>query len=512
MISNGLNAAQYFVDRNLVHGRAAKVAVECGGERITYGEVAERVNRLGNALRSQYRVGPGDRVALLLLDSPAFVYSFFAAIKIGAVPVPINTLWKPAECEYVLNDTAARVAVVSERLLSQIEAIPAEKRANLSHVIVDRTSASPGSLSAIIERGSPELEAADTRETDVAVWLYSSGSTGAPKACMHLHRDMVLATDAFGKGVLGIKETDRSFSAARLFFAYGLGNALYMPFAVGATSILDPDRPTARHVLDVMARHRPTLFYWVPTGFAMLLAEPPSATDDRDFSSVRLATSAGEALPPAIYERFKARFGIEILDGIGATESMHTFISNRPGRVRPGSSGEIVPGYEARILDSNGNQVRPGEIGTLFVKGDTICVGYWNQPEKTRATLENGWLRTGDTFHQDADGYFWHHGRVDDMLKVGGLWVSPVEVEQALSEHPAVKECAVIGRADADGLVKPCAFVVATSDSTPGPGLAEALTQFVRERIADYKRPRWVEFVTELPRTATGKIQRFKLR
>jgi benzoate-CoA ligase family protein len=326
---------------------------------------------------------------------------------------------------------------------------------------------------------------------------------------------MVSATNAFGKGVLGITETDRSFSAARLFFAYGLGNALYMPFAVGATSILDPDRPTARHVLDVVARHRPTLFYWVPTGFAMLLAEPPPVSGDYDFSSVRLATSAGEALPPALYHRFKARFGVEILDGIGATESMHTFISNRPGRVRPGSSGEIVPGYEARLLgddEDEGTAVATGDIGNLLVKGDSICVGYWNQPEKTRTTLAGGWLRTGDKFHQDADGYFWHHGRVDDMLKVGGLWVSPVEVEQTLAEHPAVKECAVIGREDADQLVKPCAFVVPADDSPSSLALAEELKQFVRDRIADYKRPRWIEFVDELPRTATGKIQRFKLR
>jgi benzoate-CoA ligase family protein len=319
---------------------------------------------------------------------------------------------------------------------------------------------------------------------------------------------MVVCAELFAKGVLGITAADRCFSVAKLFFAYGLGNAGYFPLAVGATSILWPGPPQAAHVYATIERHRPTLFFSVPTGYAMLLAH----AGEFDLSSIRLAVSAGEALPPALYERFRTRFGIEVIDGIGSTEALHMFISNHPGRSRPGTSGEVVRGYDARILDDDGAPVAAGAIGNLWISGDSTCACYWNQHDKSKHTIQGEWLRTGDKYSQDGDGYFCYAGRSDDMLKVGGLWVSPIEVENALIEHPAVQECGVIGRDDRDGLTKPAAYVVLRGGVAGGPDLSLELQQFVRGRLAEYKRPRWVEFLEELPKTATGKIQRYRLR
>jgi benzoate-CoA ligase family protein len=504
------NAATYFVDRHLLEGRGAAVAIECGDERVTYAELHERVNRFGSALRTRFEVRPEERVVLLLLDGPAFAYSFFGAIKIGAVPIPANTLWKAADYRYLLSDSSARVLVVSEELLPECDRISPADLPALRHVVVVRRQSTldADDFELLLADGSPDLVAAPTSRDAPAFWLYSSGSTGAPKGCVHLQHDMVVCAELFARGVLGITSTDRVFSVAKLFFAYGLGNALYFPLAVGGTSILSPGRPTPASVYQTIERYRPTVLFSVPTGYAMLLAHQGAF----DLSSVRLALSAGEALPPAIHERFKWRFGIEILDGIGSTEALHTFISNRPGAVRPGSSGLLVPGYEARILDDHRERVAPGEIGHLWISGDSTCAAYWNRHEKTKATIEGEWLRTGDKYSQDAAGYFWYAGRADDMLKVGGLWVSPVEVENALIEHPAVLECGVVGREDRDALVKPAAYVVLRAGVEGTPDLATELKQCVREKLAEYKRPRWIEFLPELPKTSTGKIQRFKLR
>jgi benzoate-CoA ligase len=312
--------------------------------------------------------------------------------------------------------------------------------------------------------------------------------------------------------VFGITSADRCFSVAKLFFAYGLGNGMYFPFAVGATAILWPGPPAAAHVFDTIERYRPTLFYSVPTGYAMLLAHPPSRPADFDFSSVRLAISAGEALPTTVFDRFKQRFGLEILDAIGSTEALHMFIANRPGAVVAGSSGQIIPGFEARLLDADGQRVPPGEIGNLWIRGDSVCAGYWNKPTLTQETIVGGWLRTGDKYTIDAAGYYWYAGRSDDMLKVGGQWVSPMEVENVLLSHPEVLECGVVGKEDADRLVKPAAFVVLRDSAGAAPSRAAELQRFVRDQLAEYKRPRWVYFLSDLPKTATGKIQRFKLR
>jgi benzoate-CoA ligase family protein len=511
-VSPTFNAATHFVDRNVAEGRGERVAIECGDECVTYAQLLERVNRFGSALRDRLDVRPEERVMMLMHDGPAFAYAFFGTLKIGAIAVPVNTLLKEADYRYLLHDTRAAVLVVSEPLLPQIARIPRSELRRLRHIVA--VGAPPAddylSFDQLLANGSGDLAPEATSCDEAAFWMYSSGSTGLPKGCIHLHHDMVVCAELFGKGILGIREADRCFSVAKLFFAYGLGNALYFPFSVGATSVLWPGPPSAPNVYHMIERHKPTLFYSVPTGYAMLLAH--TRDPEFDLSSIRLAVSAGEALPPALFERFKARFGLDIIDGIGSTEALHMFISNRPGAIRPGSSGQIVSGYEARILDGDGRPVPTGEIGNLWIKGDSVCSGYWNQHEKTYDTIEGRWLRTGDKYSQDEDGYFWYAGRADDMLKVGGQWVSPVEVENAMIAHPDVQECGVVGREDRDSLTKPMAFVVLRPGIEASTERASMLQQFVRTQLAEYKRPRWVSFVPELPKTATGKIQRFRLR
>ena len=511
VIPDIFNAATYFVDRHLAEGRGSKIAIECGDERVTYAHVAERTNRFANALR---RLGlqSEQRIVLLLLDSPAFAYSFFGAIKAGLVPVPLNTMWRARDYQYALHDSGARAIVISEALLPEFEAIDRGVLPHLDHVIVvGRRPHGATAFDDLLSASSPECDAEPTHKDAMAFWLYSSGSTGAPKGCVHLQHDMVVCAQSYAIDVLGMRDSDRCFSAAKLFFAYGLGNALYMPFAVGATSILLPDPPTAPRVYDIIARYRPTLFFSVPTNYAMLLAHPPGEREF-DLSSVRHAVSAGEALPESLYRRFTDRFGVEILDAIGSTEVLHMFIANRPGAARAGSSGQLVPGYDARIVDDDDRPVPDGGMGNLLIKGDSTCAFYWNQHEKTKQTIQGAWIRTGDKYTRDADGYYWYAGRSDDMLKPGGIFVSPIEIESALIAHEAVLECAVVGREDNDGLVKPFAYVVLKAGTTGTPQLAEALQQFVRSRLPDYKRPRGVAFVADLPKTATGKLQRFKLR
>jgi benzoate-CoA ligase family protein len=504
------NVAAHFVDRNVAEGRGGRPAFFYEDRVLTYGDVQDLANRTGNALL-ELGVQPEDRVWMLCLDAPEFLGTFWGAIKIGAVPIPTNTVMRTADYVYFLRDSRAKVAVVSESLLA--EAGPAlGESPYLRHVLVAGGPArSYLSWEDRIARASSTLTAAPTSRDDAAFWLYSSGSTGFPKGAVHLHHDMVVCQETYAKQVLGIRESDRVYSAAKLFFAYGLGNAGYFPMGVGAQSVLYPHRPTPDSVFEMLSRHRATLFFGIPTLYASMLATK-DADKRYDLSSLRLCVSAGEALPDELYKRWRERYGVEIIDGIGTTEICHIFISNRPGATRPGATGQPVPGYEAIVVDDDARPVPQGEIGNLRVKGDSIMAYYWNKHDKTKETLFGPWIQTGDKYYQDADGYFWYAGRADDMLKVGGIWVSPIEVENTLIKHPAVLEAAVVGREDGDRLVKPQAFVVLKDPATAATGLADELKGFVKDKIAPYKYPRWIEFVTELPKTSTGKIQRYKLR
>jgi benzoate-CoA ligase len=503
------NAADWFVDRPLREGHGERVVLRCRGASVRLRELAENVNRAGNALRA-LGVGMENRVLLLLDDGPEFAAAFFGAIKIGAVPVPVNTLLRTPEYEYFFNDSRARAAVVHRDPWVGIASVRS-RLPHLEHVLVADPGGGPDSaFHELLARAPAELDPAPTSVDDAAFWLYSSGSTGFPKGAVHLQHDMVHCAEMYARGVLELGQEDVVLSAAKLFFAYGLGNSLYFPLHVGATAVLSPGRPRPDLMFELIARERPTVFFGVPTLYAAMLALPEARAPDT--SSLRLCVSAGEPLPAELYHRWRRRFGIEILDGIGSTEALHIFLSNRSGAVKPGSTGTVVPGYDARITNDEGDPVAAGEIGNLFVKGESTFAGYWNQHARTRATIQGDWIATGDKYYQDADGYFWYCGRADDMLKAGGMWVSPIEVEATLIEHGAVLEAAVVGVEDRDGLVKPKAFVVLATGRTASTELEEDLRAFVKQRIASYKCPRWFEFVEELPKTATGKIQRFKLR
>jgi benzoate-CoA ligase family protein len=506
-IPRDYNAASDFVDRHVDEGRGDKVAFIDDHGSLCYRDFAERVNRAGNALRS-LGVHMEQRVLLLLHDSATFPVFFFGAIKIGAVPVPVNTLLTADDYDYLLRDTRAVVLVVSAALYPKIAPILAGQPF-LEQILIDGAP-EPGALALapLLDQASPALDPAPTTADDVAFWLYTSGSTGKLKGAVHLQSDLVYAAEYYGVAVLGIREEDLVFSAAKLFFAYGLGNAMIFPLRIGATAVLMAERPTINAVQQRITQHDPTIFYGVPTLFASLLADPGLRTG----KALRVCTSAGEALPKEIGERWRERTGVDILDGLGSTEMLHIFLSNRPGEVRYGTTGKVVPGYELRLLDEHGAPVPAGDVGDLWVKGPTSAACYWNKRELSRAAFHGPWTRTGDHYLCEEDGTYVYQGRSDDMLKVGGIYVSPFEVEAALISHDKVLEVAVVGHADEHDLIKPKALVVLKELEHASEALADELRAHVKARLAPYKYPRWVEFVRELPKTATGKIQRFKLR
>ncbi len=510
------NAATAFLDRNVVEGRGAKTAIYYEGDTYSYAYVAELANRVGNTLLD-LGVEIEQRVAMILQDSPQFAATFFGAIKIGAVPIPLNTMLRPVDYEYLLNDSRAKVLFVHAKLWKPLQHILPDLR-YLRHLVVvglkqggEQETANSHDFEQLTKHGSAQLTAVQTSKDDSAFWLYTSGSTGFPKGCIHLQHDMSYCTETFGKLTLGIREDDIMFSVSKLFFAFGLGNSLYYPFAVGASAVYHPGRVTAEKVFKLIECYRPTLFFGAPTLYANLLAAP-DAEKHFDVSSIRLCVSAGEALPAEILRRFEQKFHVPILDGIGCTEMLQTFISNCVGDIKPGSSGKLVPGYEARIVNEQGQDVVVGEIGSLLICGDSAAIGYWNKHEKSKDVFRGQWVATGDKYSQDADGYFWYSGRTDDMLKVSGQWVSPFEVESALITHPAVLEAAVVAATDKDELVKPKAYIVLQAGYESSEILAQELKDFVKARLVPVKYPRWIEFVPSLPRTATGKIQRFMLR
>ena len=511
------NAAEGFLDGAIARGWGGKIAIRTSAQTLSYAQLLAEANRAGNALLA-LGVQPEQRVALIVYDSPQFAASFFGAIKIGAVPIPTNTALRTEDYLYMLNDSRAHVLIVEEDVWSSLQAVRSQL-VFVRHVVVVRRGSErtggpvPGVIDfeGVLGGARSTLEPARTSRDDAAFWLYSSGSTGFPKGCVHLQHDMNCCAELYAKPILSLDENDITFSAAKLFFAYGLGNGLYFPLAVGGSAVHYPGRVTAESAFKVIDEQRPTVFFGVPTLYAAMLALP-DATDRFDTSSLRLCVSAGESLPPDLFLRWRDRFGVEILDGIGSTEILHIFISNRAGMVKPGSTGTLVPGYDAVILDEQGQPVRQGEIGNLLIAGDSTCSQYWNKHERTKATILGPWIQTGDKYYQDEAGYYWYCGRSDDMLKVSGQWVSPVEVEAALIHHPAVLEAAVVGRTDNDGLTKPEAFVVLQSGVEPSGMLAEELKMHVKATLTPVKYPRWIEFVAELPKTATGKIQRYRLR
>ena len=506
------NAAVDLLAPNLAAGRADRIAYIDDREQVSFAALAERVDRAGNVLRG-LGVQPEQRVFMAMLDTIDFVAVFLAALKIGAVPVPVNTLLQPADYAPMLHTSRARVLVVSDALLPKLRAAR-DACPDLATVIARTPAGGPDDghprLGDLVARAAPTLNPAPTSADDVAFWLFSSGSTGAPKGVVHLHSHLRQTAALYARGVLGLHEDDRVFSAAKLFFAYGLGNALTFPLSVGATTILHADRPSPAAVFAALDRHACTVFCGVPTLFASMLADPAHA--ELRLPALRVCTSAGEALPRQVGERWQARFGAEILDGIGSTEMLHIFLSNRPGEVRYGTSGKPVPGYDLKLIADDDRPVADGEEGSLWVRGPTAATHYFNRRDASLATFHGPWTRTGDRYVRDADGYYTHCGRADDMLKVGGIWVSPVEVESALTAHDAVLEAAVVGHADDDRLIKPKAFVVLKDPAQASPELAAALKTFIKSTLAPYKYPRWIEFVDSLPRTATGKLQRFRLR
>lgn len=503
------NMASVLVDAHLDRGGSSRPAVLWQGKSLSYLELAERVNRTGNVFR-RLGVQPEQRVLLLLNDSPEFLATFLGAMKIGAVPVPVNPLATPTDYEYFLNDSRAKVVVIHEEFLDRLDAIISTLRFLQHVVVVGEDRRDYESYSDLAASCTAELECFPTHRDDASYWLYSSGTTGQPKGVVHLHGDMMYCTSYYARHVLDLQPRDRLFSASKLFFSYGLVNSLYLPLFSGASVALFPGRPDPVKIIEVLESVRPTIFFSVPTSYASILRE--MGEKQGDFSSLRHCVSAGEALPPSLFERWRTRFHVDILDGIGSTEVGYIFISNRPGRARPGSSGELIPGYEARLVDETGAQVKPGEVADLMIKSPSTAAYYWHKKRKSSESFQGEWFRTGDKYYQEGDGYFYYAGRSDDLFKAGGIWVSPIEIEKALLEHDAVAECAVVARADENGLEKPYAFLVLKAGYQPSPVLAKELQDFVKQKLAHYKYPRRIEFVSELPRTTTGKLQRFKLR
>jgi benzoate-CoA ligase family protein len=508
------NVAAHFLDAPAA-SQPKRIAIVGEPHEVSYGELAGLANRAGNALRAQ-GVSRGDRVLIVLPDSVEFIAAFFGAAKIGAVAVPVNPFARSSDYIHYLENSEPKAAIVHSESL--VEFLPASSVLPQAPIVVaGEGKINPHGVfcakwSEWIAAASDQLAAADTSPGDPAFMLYTSGSGGAPKGAVHRHAAMLATSRSFARGVLDLREDDVTFSVSKLFFAYGLGNGMYFPLSAGARTVLNPERTKVDRVIELVKSRQPTIFFAVPTFYAAILREAQEKNCHADFSSVRQCVSAGEALPVEIFERWKKQFGLEILDGIGSTEMLHMFISSRPGKCKPGSCGFPVPGYEVKIVDDSGESVRDGEIGNLWVRGASTFEQYWRIPELTARTKRGDWVVTGDKFFCDSDGYYHYCGRADDMLKVAGMWVSPMEVENALLGHPHIAEAAVVGATDERGLSYSVAHVVLRGNVPGSEKLAAEICEHVKARLVSYKVPREVRFCSELPKTVTGKIQRFLLR
>jgi benzoate-CoA ligase len=509
MFPERFNMAEYFLDRNLEAGRGDKVCLRFGDERWTYSEVVKRSNRAGNLLR-ELGVGIEDRVLFGLPDCPEFVDCWFGAAKIGAVIAMVNPLLPAEDYAYYLNYSRAKVFIVHEALVETLKPLLPGARYLRALLVVGAESNGFPHYDQLAPQMPEDLAVADTHRDDPAIWLFTSGSTGNPKAAVHLQHDLPYNTECYAKQVLQMREDDVTVSVPKLFFGYATGTNLLFPFAVGAEAALFAERSTPDKLFEMIERYRPTVLTNVPTMINAMLNAPDAAS--RDLSSLRVCISAGEALPPELYRRWKETFGVEILDGVGSAEMFHIYISNRFGDVREGCLGKVVPGYEAQIVGPDGQALPDGEMGTLRIKGDSAALCYWQAHETSKATFAGDWCTTGDQFTRDAEGYFWYGGRTDDMLKVSGVFVSPTEVENCLLEHEAVLECAVVGFQDDDGLTKTKAFIVLNESFAPSDELAREIQGFVKSRLAMHKYPRLVVFREGLPKNDRGKIDRKSLK
>src|SRR5215207_8038105 len=502
------NMGDYFLYHNVVEGREGKTCLYYRDETFTYGEAARLSNRAGGALR-EMGLRLEDRVLIALPDCPEFVWTWFGANRAGGVITMVNPLLPADDYRYYLEYTRARVAVIHESLLDNFTQAVDGAQHLRNVLVVGEERGRFHSFAEALAAQPDELTPADTHRDDVAIWLFTSGSTGHPKGAVHLQHDLPFNTECYAKGVLGVREDDLTVSVPKLFFGYATGTNLLFPFAVGGATALFAERSTAEKMFEVIKRYRPTILTTVPTMINSMLNV--SGASAEDLSSLRFCYSAGEALPKELYERWMNAFGVDICDGIGSAEMFHIYITNRPGDIKPGSLGRIVNGYEAKIVDAQDKEVATGEMGTLKIKGDSAALCYWNAHEKSKETFAGDWCTTGDQFHVDEDGYYWYHGRTDDMLKVSGVFVAPAEIENCLLQHEAVLECAVVGH-ESEGLVKPKAFVVLREGFDAADPLAEEIKQFVKDHIAIYKYPRWLEFVDSLPKNDRGKIDRKKLK
>jgi benzoate-CoA ligase len=503
------NMADYFLYHNVEEGREGKTCLYFRDESYTYGEAVRMANRVGNALR-ELGVEAEDRVLLALPDCPEFVWTWFGASRAGAVITMVNPLLPAADYRYYLEYTRARVAVIDESLVEAFSEAAREAKHLHGVLVVGREHGRFTSFAQAVSATPDELTPADTHRDDPAIWLFTSGSTGQPKGAVHLHHDLPFNTEVYAKRTLGINENDLTVSVPKLFFGYATGTNLLFPFAVGGATALFAERSTPGKLFEVIERYKPTILTSVPTMINGMLNTETAAA--KDLSSLRMCLSAGEALPVELYSRWVETFGVEIYDGIGSAEMFHIYITNRPGDVKPGSLGRVVEGYEAEVVDAEGRKVPAGEMGTLRIKGDSAALCYWQAHEKSKETFAGDRCTTGDQFHIDDDGYYWYHGRTDDMLKVSGVFVAPTEIENCLLQHDAVLECAVVGNHDGDGLIKPKAFVVLREGCAASGEMEQSIKDFVKSKLAFYKYPRRVEFVPSLPKNDRGKIDRKQLK